>query len=105
MLNNRFFLFLPAEKKVYSNLWPVVMRGCLSLDREAMTEFTMTNYYSTAGSTALVKVEVWALSDLDVEVGGAGWGVAVGLALQRHVVSLDDGSLGHNLQANPLTRI
>lgn len=81
------------------------MSGCLSLHREAMTEFTMTNYYSRAGSAVLVKVEVWALSDLDVEVEGTGWGVAVSVTLQRHVVSLDDGSLGHNLQANLLRRI
>lgn len=99
---NNIFSIHASPKKVYSNLWQVLMSGCLSLDSEATAEFTMTNHYSRADSTTLLEVKVWALTDLDVEEEGAGWGVAVSVTLQRHIISLYDGPLGHNLQANLL---
>lgn len=50
----------------------------------------------------LFEVELWAVTNLDVEGEGAGCRVAIGMALQCHVISFYDGSLGHDLEANLL---
>ena len=65
-----------------------------------MAEYSVANYYLRAASSMLPKMEVWGPTDLELEEEGAGWRVAIGLTLQRHIISFYDGPLRHNLEAN-----
>lgn len=57
---------------------------------------------SRADSFIFLHVDVWALTDLNVEEEGAGWRVAISFTFQRHIISFYNRTFGHDLKVNLL---